>query len=67
MCPNLAELAQGNEVTYKNIYAVFSDFCNKNEGSIDLCGLLLGGILALNYAIDYPKKSEFIDTYCNSI
>lgn len=56
VCPNLAELAQGNEVTYKNIYAVFSDFCNKIEGSIDLCGLSLGGVLALNYAIDYPEK-----------
>ena len=25
---------------------------------IDLCGLSLGGILALNYAIDYPNKVE---------
>lgn len=56
VCPNLAELVQGNEVTYKNIYAAFSDFCNKIEGSIDLCGLSLGGVLALNYAVDYPKK-----------
>lgn len=56
MCPNLAELVQGNEVTYKNIYAAFSDFCNKIEGSIDLCGLSPGGVLALNYAVDYPKK-----------
>lgn len=56
MCTNLAELAQGSEVTYKNIYAVFSDFCNKLERSIDLCGLSLGGVLAPNYAIDYLEK-----------
>ena len=26
------------------------------NGQIELCGLSLGGILALNYAIDYPDK-----------
>ena len=26
------------------------------NGQVELCGLSLGGILALNYAIDYPDK-----------
>ena len=56
VCPNLAEIVQGNEVTYENLYAAFSDICNKNDEPVELCGLSLGGVLALNYAIEYPKK-----------
>ena len=43
-------------MTYDNLYAAFSDYCNQYDEPIDLCGLSLGGVLALNYAIQYPKK-----------
>ena len=56
VCPDLSELVRGNEVSYKNLYAAFSDVCSKGEEPIDLCGLSLGGVLALNYAIDHPQK-----------
>lgn len=56
VCPDLAEIVHGEEVNYKNLYQVFSDLCNEIDGSIDLCGLSLGGVMALNYAIDYPEK-----------
>ena len=39
-----------------NLYSSFVEYCNKTEEKIDLCGLSLGGILALNFAIDYPEK-----------
>lgn len=56
VCPNLSEIIQREEVNYKNLYNGFANICNKMDGPIDLCGLSLGGVLALNYAIDYPEK-----------
>lgn len=56
ICPNLSELVNEKEVNYKNLYQGFSDFCDNTEGMLALCGLSLGGILALNYAIDHPEK-----------
>ena len=58
LCPNLFEILNGKEASYDNLYNSFAEYCNKIEGKIDLCGLSLGGILALNYAIDYPEKVE---------
>lgn len=56
LCPNLSTILNGKEASYDNLYYSFSEYCNKIEGKIDLCGLSLGGILALNFAIDYPDK-----------
>lgn len=56
VCQDLAEIVREEEVNYKNLYQAFSNFCNEMDGSIDLCGLSLGGVIALNYAIDYPEK-----------
>lgn len=56
VCPDLAEIIHGEEVNYENLYQAFSNFYNEMDGSIDLCGLSLGGVMALNYAIDYPEK-----------
>ena len=36
--------------------AVFSGRCDKENNEIVLCGLSLGAVLALNYAIDHPDK-----------
>ena len=58
LCPNLATILNGKEASYTNLYSSFAEFCNEIDGKIDLCGLSLGGILALNYAIDYPDKVE---------
>lgn len=56
MTINLVNLLKGKEATYDNMYASFSEMCNKSTEQIDLCGLSLGGVLALNYAIDHPDK-----------
>ena len=58
LCPNLSEILNGKEASYDNLYNSFAEYCNKIEEKIDLCGLSLGGILVLNYAIDYPDKVE---------
>ncbi len=56
VCPNLSTLLNNKEVTYENLYHVFSDYCNNISEPLNLCGLSLGGILALNYTINYPTK-----------
>ena len=56
LCPNLFSILNGKEASYLNLYSSFVEYCNKINGQIHLCGLSLGGILALNYALDYPDK-----------
>lgn len=38
----------------------FSDYCNAFEGKLNLCGLSLGGILAIDYAKKFPDKVNSI-------
>lgn len=56
LCPELSSILNGKEATYPNLYASFTEYCGKISGKINLCGISLGGILALNYALDYPDK-----------
>ena len=58
--PNLFDLAKNHEINYKNIYKTFSDYCNSFKEKINLCGLSLGGILSIDYAIEYPEKVNSI-------
>ena len=56
LCPDLSSILNGKEASYSHLYSSFVEYCHEIEGQIDLCGLSLGGILALNYAIEYPEK-----------
>ncbi|MEE0434317.1 MAG: alpha/beta hydrolase [Peptococcaceae bacterium] len=56
VCPNLSDLLAGRQVSYDALYAAFADYCNKTAGAVHLCGLSLGGMLALAYALDFPQK-----------
>lgn len=56
ICLDLAEMIKGKAATYSTLYSAFSEMCNAEKEDIILCGLSLGGVLALNYAIDHPKK-----------
>lgn len=56
LCPELSALLAGKEASYPNLYAGFSAYCGRAGGPVHLCGLSLGGILALNYALDFPEK-----------
>ena len=55
---SLAEMSEGKDVTYKELYSAFSEVCDKEDEEIVLCGLSLGAVLALNYAIDHPDKTK---------
>ena len=53
-------MLKGKAVTYKELYSAFSGECDRENEEIVLCGLSLGAVLALNYAIDHPDKVEAI-------
>lgn len=54
--PDLFELAKGKELDYTTVYQTFNKLCESYQDKLNLCGLSLGGLVALNYAIQYPKK-----------
>ena len=56
VCLSLAEMLERKAATYGELYAAFSGECDKENDEIVLCGLSLGAVLALNYAIDHPDK-----------
>ena len=58
-CPDWWSLLNGKDATYENIYASFVEYINTHHNennSLNLCGLSFGGILSLNYALDFPDK-----------
>lgn len=55
-CPDLSEMLLDKETTYTNLYNEFSKYCEKYSQPLNICGLSLGGILALQYAIENPSK-----------
>lgn len=55
-CPNLFTLLQGREINYDNLYQAFSEYCKICTEPLNLCGLSLGGILALQYVIENPNR-----------
>lgn len=60
ICPDLFKIVKNDSVDYKNMYEAFSKFCNNQNQKLNLCGLSLGGILALEYAKEYPQNVNSI-------
>ena len=54
-CPELAVLA-GGEVTYPRLLDGLARYCDGIDGPFRLCGLSLGAVLALDYAIRHPDR-----------
>ena len=42
------------------MYNTFSDFCNNQKEKLNLCGLSLGGVLALEFVKEYPERVNSI-------
>lgn len=55
-CPDISDMFKNNKNTYDDLYDNFSKYCEKISLPFNLCGLSLGAVLALNYAIEYPSK-----------
>lgn len=60
ICPNLYDITTDNFMNYRNLYNSFSHFCNSQKEKINICGLALGGILALDFVKEYPEKVNSI-------
>jgi len=56
LCLDLTQLLHGKEAIYANLYKVFSAYCAELQKPVNLCGLSLGGVLALQYTIKNPEK-----------
>lgn len=54
--PNLVALLEGRPACFDNLCAAFAEYCAQAREPLDLCGLSLGGIVALAYALDHPQK-----------
>ncbi len=66
VCPSLSCILEGKEASYENLYSSFVKYCNEIDGQIHLCGLSLGGILALNFALGNTMKNlDFSDKVKN--
>lgn len=55
LCPNLYALERDGE-DYPALYGAFERYCDGLEEQLDLCGLSLGGVLALQYAAEHPER-----------
>ena len=56
LCPELSAILNGREASFPNLRAAFAQYCAQAGGPVHLCGLSLGGILALNYAMEHPEN-----------
>ncbi len=56
VCPDLPALVRDSDKTFQSLYLAFAAYCNDFNDEVALCGLSLGAVLALNYAIDDPEK-----------
>ena len=56
--PGLSALLGGREASFDNLRDAFDSYCAGIEGPLHLCGLSLGGILALDYALRRPEKAK---------
>lgn len=55
-CPDLSAFLTDEPASYDTLYRNFKQYCDRFQEPLSFCGLSLGAVLALNYAIDYPSK-----------
>ena len=58
--PNLFSIVKNYQVNYENMYKTFTNYCNSFNEEINLVGLSLGGVLAIDYIRQFPKKVNSI-------
>lgn len=56
LCPDLFTLPRRKSDSYQSLFDAFSQYCQQQPKPLHLCGLSLGGLLALDYAGKYPRQ-----------
>ena len=56
--PELSQLLQGQTASYAALTSSFAAYCEAAASDrLDLCGLSLGGMLALQFTLDHPDRN----------
>lgn len=55
---DLTALCSSGEISYQDLYNSFENYCDSFSAPLNLCGISLGAILALNYAIKHSEKVQ---------
>ena len=63
LCPNLPDLVHSKEVTYDNLYAAFSDYCNQYDEPIDFAW----GRISSELCYTISEKSSLLGAYRHTI
>ena len=58
--PNLFSIVKNYQANYENMYKTFADYCNHFNEKVNLVGLSLGGVLAIDYVAEFPEKVNSI-------
>ena len=58
LSPALTGLFQNGEVSYPSLFRGLEDYCGALAGPLALCGLSLGGVLVLDYALRHPDRVD---------
>lgn len=56
-CPDLYKLVS-DTLDYMNLVDALYDYCHLSNDKVNICGLSLGGILALEFAAKHPEKVD---------
>lgn len=55
-CPDLSAWRGEGPIRYEALYQGLEACCGESGEPLDLCGLSLGGVLALHYATEHPQR-----------
>ena len=55
-CPDLTSFFAKGGAAYRDLYRGFCTWCEGKTPPLGLCGLSLGAVLALHYALDHPER-----------
>ena len=55
-CPSFSQWLEKKDPSYATLYQALERCCGQFDQPLNLCGLSLGGMLALQYGIEHPEK-----------
>ena len=58
ICPDLFSMLKGQDINYPNLFRQFEKTCEEYDGKVCICGISLGAVLALNYAVEHFQKVQ---------